>query len=142
VTVTGVAPATVSAGAAANAPAAKSSEFERAKAAAEMRSARSMADVAMLREEDGVRRVGARSFTLRDSVWVDARPAASGARTVSVIAFSPAYFALIDRIPELREAFALGEKVQVHGRAVTLRLAADGVKSLDAAALAAITRDW
>ncbi len=141
-TTTAVAPSTDAVGSRTNAPAAKSTEFERAKVAAEMRSARSMADVGVLREEDGVRRAGTRSFTLRDSVWMDARPAASGARTVSVIAFSPAYFALIDRIPELREAFALGEQVQVHGRAVTLRLAAHGVKSLDAAALVAITRDW
>ncbi len=137
--VTGVAPAP--AGAASGAPATASSDFERAKAAAEMRSARSLADVAR-REEDGSRRVGSRSFVRRDSSWVDLRPAAAGARTVTVIAYSPAYFALIERIADLREVFALGERVEVHGRAVTLRVAADGVKTLDAAALAAITRDW
>jgi len=45
-------------------------------------------------------------------------------------------------VAELREAFALSERVEVHGRAVTVILAADGVEDLDGAALAALTRDW
>ena len=73
---------------------------------------------------------------------MDERPAAANAREVKVKPFSKAYFDLMERIPELREAFALGEKVEVHGKAVTIRLDAGGADSLDTATLDAVTRDW
>ena len=47
-----------------------------------------------------------------------------------------------ERLPELREAFALGERVEVHGRAVTIVLDPAGVETMSAASLAALTRDW
>mgnify|MGYP003450434682 FL=1 len=61
---------------------------------------------------------------------------------VTVKPFSPAYFDLMERIAELREVFGVGERMEIHGRAVTIRLAADGVARFDEAALAAVTRDW
>jgi len=119
----------------------RESEFDRAKQAATMRESRSVGDMAAMNDAT-TRRTATRSFTLVDGIWVDARPAAANARVVTVRPFSTAYFALMDRIAELREPFALGERVEIHGRAVTIRLAADGAAQLDEAALAAVTRDW
>jgi Ca-activated chloride channel family protein len=132
----------VAGGVAAPAPAVRArTEFEAAKQAAEMRDARSIAMNADATNANA-RRTTTRSFTLRDSVWVDDRPAADSARVITLRPFSPAYFTVMERIGELREVFGLGERLEVHGRAVTLRLAADGVARLDAAALDALTRDW
>lgn len=124
-----------------SAPAARQ-EFEAAKSAAVMREAISVADMMTSTDESRFRRTGTRAFTLRDGLWVDDRPETAGARQVRVRPFSKAYFELMDRIPELREAFALGERVQVHGKAVTIRLDADGAEALEASALDAVTRDW
>lgn len=88
------------------------------------------------------RRAANRLFVLRDSTWVDARAEAAQTRTLRVRPYSDAYFALMDRTPDLREAFALGDNVEVRGRAVTVVLAADGVERLSAAELAALARDW
>lgn len=122
--------------------AARERDFEQAKLSAEMRDARTVVAQDELAKATGMRSAGNRTFVMRDGIWVDTRPANEGARTVKVKAFSKAYFSLIDRMPELRDAFALGERVRVHGRAVTLELTADGLESLDTAALAAVTRDW
>jgi hypothetical protein len=119
----------------------KETEFDRAKQAATMRESRSMADFVTANTETS-RRTATRSFTLVDSTWVDARPAATDARVVTVKPFSPAYFTLMERVGELRELFGVGERMEIHGRAVTIRLAADGAAKLDEAALTAITRDW
>ncbi|HET8770070.1 MAG TPA: VWA domain-containing protein [Gemmatimonadaceae bacterium] len=116
--------------------------FESAKAAAAMREARSVADLAPRAEEQGVTQTSTRRFVLRDSVWVDTRPASDGARTERIRAYSAAYFDVMERLPELREAFALGERVEVHGRAVTIVLDPAGVETMSAASLAALTRDW
>ena len=119
----------------------KETEFDRAKQAASMRESRTVADLAAANTETS-RRAASRSFTLVDSTWVDARPAGIGARVVTVKPFSPAYFTLMERVAELRELFGVGERMEIHGRAVTIRLAADGAARLDEAALTAITRDW
>ncbi|MHB1298296.1 MAG: VIT domain-containing protein [Gemmatimonadaceae bacterium] len=136
-------------GAAANAASQRASApapavaFESAKAAATMREARSLADVSAATESDAnSRQTSTRRFVQRDGLWLDTRSAARDARIVKVRPYSAAYFAAMDRVAELREAFALGERVEVHGRAVTVILAADGVDDLDNAALAALTRDW
>ncbi len=115
-------------------------EFEVAKAAAEMRDARSID----LRQDagSGRRSTTTRTFALRDGTWVDERPKAADGRVYTIKPFSPAYFAAMERIPELREILALGEKVEVHGRAMTIRLAADGMEQLDERALTALGRDW
>ena len=131
----------VASGTAAPAPSARQ-EFEAAKSAATMREATSVADMMVSADESRFRRTGTRAFSMRDGVWVDERPEAANARVVKVRAFSKAYFALMEQIPELREAFALGDKVQVHGKAVTIRLDADGAEVLGASAIEAVTRDW
>jgi Ca-activated chloride channel family protein len=123
-------------------PGAGRSEFEQAKTAAEMRGARSVAASSDADNSAVTRRTANRVFVLRDSVWTDTRAAAASARKVSVQPYSRAYFALIEQVPELREILAIGDRVVVHGRAVTLELSARGVEALDGAALTAFTRDW
>jgi Ca-activated chloride channel family protein len=131
------------AGAASNAPAAPPAvqQFESAKAAAEMRESRSLA-MSDATNASGRRSTTTRTFALKDSVWTDDRPAAANARTISIKPFSPAYFAAMERVSELREIFALGERVQVHGRALIIKLSADGLEQLDERTLTALTRDW
>ncbi|MEX2180656.1 MAG: VIT domain-containing protein [Gemmatimonadaceae bacterium] len=124
------------------APSAPERAFEAAKAAAGMRESRTVADAELALDDTKMRRTANRVFTIRDSVWTDSRAEAAGARKVRVRAYSPAYFALMERVPELREILALGERVQAHGARVTLVLATDGVEMLSAPELTAFTRDW
>ena len=126
----------------ANAPT-REQRFEAAKSAAAQRGAVSLeaADAATVAGGAGTRRVGARMFSLIDGVWVDGR-FERAMRTVRVQAYSPAYFALLERVPELRESFALGERVKVAGRRVAVEVAPDGVERLGAAELDALERDW
>jgi Ca-activated chloride channel family protein len=116
--------------------------FESARQAAEMRGARSVGEVEAKLDASRMRRTGDRVFTLVDSVWIDTRAEAAQARTVRVRPYSAAYFALIERHAELREILAVGERVEVRGRAVTLVLAPDGVERLATGELAAFSRDW
>ena len=117
-------------------------EFERAKAAAEMRSARSEAAADMALADAGLRRAGQRVFALRDSTWVDTREAAPNARRVSVQPYSTAYFALMERIPELRAVFALGDRLEVHATGITLLLEQSGATRLADAELNRIANAW
>jgi Ca-activated chloride channel family protein len=118
--------------------------FEAAKAAADQRAVRNVAQLDEAKEKDGARQRFAmgRMFTLRDGVWHDATPVDTSTRVVRVSAYSPAYFALLERLPALKEAFALGERVSVQGRAVRLVLDAAGEATLSPGALEAIVRDW
>ncbi|HRN52625.1 MAG TPA: hypothetical protein PK788_03970, partial [Gemmatimonadaceae bacterium] len=136
-----VMPAVAGAGSVAS-PAPPPSAFEQARAAATQRAARSMAEADATMDRATTRRAANRMFVLRDSVWVDARTTAANARRVSVRVYSDAYFALMDSIPELREAFALGDRVEVRGRAVTIVLTADGTEHLLPREVSAVVRDW
>ena len=89
-----------------------------------------------------VRSAGGRTFALRDGVWTDMGAAATDARLVRVQPFAELYFALMREIPELREILALGERVLVHGRRVTVELLPEGAARLGAAEVDAIARDW
>jgi Ca-activated chloride channel family protein len=127
---------------AANAPAAI--QFDAAKVSSEQRAMRSVGelDKDVLRDKkESFRMAGNRTFTLRDSVWTESR-SASGLPVVKVKAYSPAYFALVQNVPELAPLFAVGERVRVFGRKVVIEIAPDGVTQLDAAALADAVRNW
>jgi len=116
--------------------------FESARASAKQRSATNLhaADEATAARTD-MRRVGTRSFALRDGVWVDARRADS-TKVVKVQPFSEAYFKLMETIPELREVFALGDRVSVVGRDVAIEVVTDGSRSLSDSELASIKARW
>jgi hypothetical protein len=92
------------------------------------------------------RRVGTRTFNLANGVWTDARYATT-MRTVRVKPYSAAYFAVLERLEDLRAAFALMGKdgtpgVVVVGRAIAIAVAVDGVESLGAQDVAAIDKGW
>ena len=118
------------------------SSFDQAKAAAEMRDARSVGRMDAELNAARLRRAAGRTFAWRDSTWVDQRAAAIDARRVAVKPYSAAYFALMERVPELREVFALGDRVEVHGAKLTLVLVADGVEVLSPRALTQFVQDW
>jgi hypothetical protein len=124
-------------GAAAPPPATVSAKaFESARAAAEQRAATSLAaaDESDMAKSAGVRRVGSRTFALRGDTWVDTRKTDS-MQVTKVRAFSEAYFKLIEAIPELREVFALGDKVIVAGKGIAVATGDDGVATVDEAKL-------
>ncbi len=118
--------------------------FEAAKAAAEQRAVQNMSQLDAAQSGLAARQQFAmgRMFTLVDGEWQDAVPAGQPTRVVRVAAYSAAYFALLDRLPALKEALAMGERVAVQGRAVRLVLDAKGDSTLTAGALDAIVRDW
>ena len=135
---------------AAPAASARDQAFEQAKMAAELRQATSLAasETAARSASGGAqRRVGNRIFSLSDrGVWTDSRvQAAQGAtlRTVRVKAYSDAYFKLLDRVSDLRDALALGDRVLVAGTKVAVEVAPDGgVETLSERELAEIARAW
>ncbi len=117
--------------------------FEMAKAAADQRAVRNMVqlDAAAPGNRERQQFVMGRLFTLRDGTWQD-WPTTLATRVVRVAAYSDAYFALLNRLPQLKDAFALGDHVAVQGRAVRLILDPAGETVLGAGTLDAIVRDW
>ena len=88
-----------------------------------------------------VRRAEGRAFTLQDSVWVDGsvRP---DAKVIRIKAYSGAYFKLIELVPSLREVLAIGDRVRVGGRTLTIEVGPEGVDALTAEHVAAIEAEW
>ncbi|MGQ0715268.1 MAG: VIT domain-containing protein [Gemmatimonadaceae bacterium] len=120
--------------------------FDEAKAASALRSVRTLAEAdATARQEVGAgitaKRVGTRTFVLRDSVWTDAR-FKEGTRVVTVKPYSESYFALVREIPDLAPSFALGERVLVCGASVAIAVAPDGAERLPDAEIAATVAAW
>jgi Ca-activated chloride channel family protein len=134
------------AGAGASSPsAAPVQRFEQAKSAAEQRDAKSLAaaDAAVLDEskaEGQLRRAGARMFQQQGEKWADLRMK-SGLQVYKVQAYSRSYFALLERLPELQQSFAVAEKVVVAGRSVAVEVV-DAARELTEAEMNAITRNW
>jgi hypothetical protein len=142
-------------GAVAVAPAAAPAEptrerkFEMAKTAAAQRAATTLSSVDSASADLAdatVRRIGARTFSLAGGMWTDVRYVTT-VRTVRVKAYSAAYFALLERVEDLRAPFALmgaggTPGVIVAGRAVAISVAADGVDTLSTRDIAAIESAW
>ena len=116
--------------------------FESARAAAAQRDASSLAvsDGAI----PGQRAISGRVFELFDSTWVQVSPApGSGGRTTARIKpYSAAYFEIMDAIPELRAMFALGERVRVFGKSVTIELDDRGTEQLAGSRLRELASGW
>jgi Ca-activated chloride channel homolog len=123
------------------------SAFEATRAAASQRMTTTLADavpptgVSDKATDGATRLVGDRTFVWRAGRWTDTR-VRDGVRRLTIQPYSAAYFAVVQRIPELQAMFSLGDAVTVGGRLVVLELDAAGVTQLDAAMLAALTRDW
>ena len=86
-----------------------------------------------------VRRAGGRVFVARGGEWTDAAHTGS-LPVVTVAPYSPAWFALARALPEFARCLAVGETLVVAGRGTSLRVAADGVTTLDAARLDTLVR--
>jgi Ca-activated chloride channel family protein len=113
-------------------------QFEAAKAAAAQRSATSISaadsaagfsDYSSDRRSGNVTRAGNVTFVMRDSVWTDVRYKKTG-MVLQVKPFSSAYFKLIEIVPDLREAFSIGERVIVAGRNMAIELTSSGKENL------------
>ena len=129
---------------AAASPQATQVQFEAARDAAKQRAATNLAvaDEADLSSGSGAtRRVGARIFALSGETWTDLRRSDS-TKVVKVKVFSSAYFKLMDAVPELRDIFALGDKVKATGRTVSIEIGPTGIESIDDSELERIRSGW
>ena len=85
--------------------------------------------------------LGQRSFRLSGEKWIDSRPSDS-LKVIKIRAFSEAWFKLIEAIPELKEVFALGDKVLVAGRETAIETSPDGKETLSDSELRTIQSRW
>ncbi len=125
-------------------PSPSAKAFDNARQASEQRAATSLAATDELNaKKDGssTRRVGTRVFVLRDGAWIDAARADSS-RVVKIKPFSEGYFKLIDAIPELRDVFALGDRVIVATRGMSIEVTDAGSATISDADMRAIQSSW
>ncbi|HEX6574289.1 MAG TPA: VIT domain-containing protein [Gemmatimonadaceae bacterium] len=130
--------------AAAAPPPANEARFEAARDAAKQRAATSLAQVDeadLSGRASEIRRVGARTFTLIGGRWIDQRRSDS-VKVTKVKAFSSAYFKLMDLIPDLREVFALGDKLVVYGKSAAIEITDAGSQDLSDSELRRIQSQW
>ncbi len=115
-------------------------QFEAAKAASAQRAARTMAEVVVADAGAAATRMAmGRSFTQdTEGRWVDSRAIVAGATVYRVKGYGAGYFALLRAMPELKEAFALGERVRIAGKGVVVEIGEDGLESLGAGQVRAI----
>jgi hypothetical protein len=85
--------------------------------------------------------VGGHMMTLRDSVWTDAAYHQSMPLVV-IKPYSAAYFSVLERLPELRAVFTVGDRLIVAGHGRAIELSEHGASELGAAELAKLARDW
>lgn len=90
---------------------------------------------------DAVRRGGDHLFAQRGGRWTDVS-FKEGTTLVKIKPFSPAYFAVLDAIPELRAPFAVGEKVLVAGKHVAIEVSPDGAEQLGGDELRSLKEQW
>jgi Ca-activated chloride channel homolog len=89
----------------------------------------------------GRRMVGGRWFEHRDDGWVQALDT-DGVREVRVRLYSPAFFALLEAIPELRSIVAELERVRVAGKQVAFRFGDEGQDRLSSAEVARLAAEF
>jgi Ca-activated chloride channel family protein len=114
-------------GSAAPAAAAPQQAFEQARAASEQRQAKSVAaSDALMHNEAAVagsalRRAGAKVFQQDGETWTDlaVKP---NVKVYKVAAYAQSYFALLDKLPQLKEWFAVAERVKVAGKSVAIEI--------------------
>ena len=84
---------------------------------------------------------GGRVFVWRDSAWIDLRHGDS-LPVVSVAAFSDAYFALVQVLPDLVKPLALEPTVLVAGRRISIKIGAQGKTAWRAGEMEALVREF
>ena len=121
--------------------------FEAARGAAMQRAAKSEAAADMSAgyadsnsARQVLRRAGTRMFNREGERWTDAlmKP---GLQVYKVKAYSRSYFTLLEKLPELREAFAIGDRVLVSGKAVAVEVV-DDARELTEAEVTTIIKSW
>jgi Ca-activated chloride channel family protein len=120
--------------------------FEAARGAAMQRAAKSEAAADMSMRMDSVagapmfKRAGTRMFSKDGERWTDAmlKP---GLQVYKVKAYSRSYFTLLEKLPELREAFMIGDKVIVGGKSVAIEVVDDAPELADSQ-LSAVLKGW
>jgi Ca-activated chloride channel family protein len=142
--------ARVGSGAATSAAAPAARQFEAARAASEQRAAKSLAaaDQALQLNEivatgnaaPQMKRAGSRMFRQDGGRWIDARMK-EGLQVYKVKAYSTTYFTLLERIAELREAFAVGDRVLVAGTSAAIEVVQDAPE-LSEREIQSIVRNW
>jgi Ca-activated chloride channel family protein len=126
---------------------AREERFEAARASADQRQTTSLqgvtiaVDAASAAGGQEIRHASNRTFVLRDGLWTDGI-AVTEARVIRVQAYSPAYFALLERLPLVAEAFSLGDRVRIAGRQVILEVDPNGAERLSESELREIVANW
>ena len=121
--------------------------FEAARQSADQRAAKSVAAADMsfavadsTSEAPRFKRAGTRMFSRDGERWTDAvmKP---GLQVYKVKAYSRSYFTLLQKLPELREAFAIGDKVLVGGKSIAVEVV-DDARELTDAEIDAVIKKW
>lgn len=132
-----------SSGAGASAPAPQA-VFESARTASAQRQARSVAAADMMSEQAmaaaDMKRAGAKVFIKDGETWTDLA-SKQHTKVYKVKAYSRTYFTLLEKLPQLKESFAVGEKVKVAGKSVAIEIV-DSAEELNENEIAAIVRGW
>jgi Ca-activated chloride channel homolog len=133
------------AGGGAAAPAPAVAQFEAAKSASEQRDARTLAaaDSAVMNDAavaGELKRADGKLFKREGNRWADLRMK-SDLQVYKVQAYSRSYFTLLERLPELKNSFAVAQNVMVAGKTVAIEVV-DSTKELSDAEISAIVRGW
>lgn len=88
-----------------------------------------------------VRRGGGRVFVRRNDVWTDMAHRDS-LHVTTVTPFSPAYFALVRALPEIAQCLAVGDRVIVAGRRVSIAVGPGGTSEWRGSELAALVSSY
>jgi Ca-activated chloride channel family protein len=101
------------------------------------------AEMQITRRADGptTRAVAGRVFLLKDRLWTDLWHADS-LPVVGVVPFSTAYFALLERLPELKAYWSEMDRVLVSGKHVSIALDEHGRAQATVAELDRLARDF
>lgn len=84
--------------------------------------------------------IGSRRYAQQGSAWTDVGQ--RGQKIVTVEAFSSAYFALLQALPELRDALALGDDVLIAGSRVSIRVQRTGVATMIGSDVQQLAKDF
>lgn len=129
--------------AAVGAGAVQASEQARIRREARSVAALEAADEALLDGPLGpsARHVAGRLFVEMDGVWTDLRHNDS-LRTLDIAPFSDAYFAVLERLPEIRPYVVELPRVLVAGERLSIRIAAGGEEQLSVGELSRLVREF
>ena len=124
------------------ATAAPQAVFESAKKASAQRDVKSLAAAEIANDEASgeIKHAGTHMFRKDSDRWMDLRMKPD-LQVYKVKAYSRSYFALLEKIPELRDAFTAGDKLVVAGKSVAIEVV-DDARELSDSELQTIASKW